>query len=448
MRLRLAAVVACVVGRAGQARLLVSTLLYEQQAYMDDAVSNLVAFTLPTTTIVVHVSRSATLDAAAWPARRVLVNPSREETCSSCGMVTRQHAANVRFAAFEALVDFSHVALFASSCRLFSGGGVLERHVARHNFSDIQEGRGWAKAAIVGCERGMAKSKVEPCARAWATGYGGDWFDAASLFGDALGAGGAWKRDTERYARTHAMAFSTHEGSFYPRAAAVAFAAWLFDESALGDVETARTVHVAPHMGIALEELLWPTFTLARKGVLGYDAATAGASLDVHGGSVDLVNDAQTAKTVLALRLGRDRAHCAAPASFKPWNCLGRNSAPEGDPARNCPVSAQLLACLAKADAGARAPARQIDQRRVLDCARGQADFFFADEAAVIPVNTKFLNQPECEIVRAADGQPFARGDPILDLAVEVDVWLSGGDLSRNESRAALLAQAARDAAG
>ena len=131
--------------------LLISTLVYESQAYVDDAVENLLAFTLPSTQIVVHLSAGskATAAAAAWASRaRVHVNARPETTCSACGMVTRQHAANVRYAA-RRNVTFDHVALFASTCRLFAGGGFFERHVATFNFSAAAEPN-WAQAALRG----------------------------------------------------------------------------------------------------------------------------------------------------------------------------------------------------------------------------------------------------------------------------------------------------------
>ena len=151
----------CVAGPAA-AQLVVSSLLFEDQGFVDDAVANLVAFTLESTHIMVHVSRGSRADAAKWDGGRVHVASDREETCSSCGMVSRMHAANVRRAASLGL-SFSHVALFASSCRLFSGGGFLERHVARHNFSAIQT-PGWARTALLGCGA-MTPGKRAACER-------------------------------------------------------------------------------------------------------------------------------------------------------------------------------------------------------------------------------------------------------------------------------------------
>ena len=409
------------------AQLVVSSLLFEDQGFVDDAVANLVAFTLPSTHIMVHVSRGSRADAAKWDGGRVHVASDREETCSSCGMVSRMHAANVRRAASLGL-SFSHVALFASSCRLFSGGGFLERHVARHNFSAIQT-PGWARTALLGCGA-MTPGKRAACERAWDSGYGGAWFDAPSLFGAAPDA--TWRDDAAAFEREHAVAFATHEGSYYARGAALAFAAWILDESPLGDAAVARAARVPPHLGIALEELLWPTFVLARKKTLGYDGGSAGLSLDVHGGAVDDRGDEQTAKSILALRLGRDRASCGAPASLKRWTCDSSNAR------ARCPVSMRLLACLAAADA-APPPSPAEDQRRVLACAANQSAFFFARAAAKIPIDTKFLNLPECELLRTAEGRPFARGDALLDLAVEVDVWLAGYAADRAERRAALL---------
>ena len=75
----------------------------------------------------------------------------------------------------------------------------------------------------------------------------------------------------------------------------------------------------------------------------------------------------------------------------------------------------------------------------MLACAANQSAFFFARAAAKIPIDTKFLNLPECELLRTAEGRPFARGDALLDLAVEVDVWLAGYAADRAERRAALL---------
>ena len=134
--------------------LLVSTLLYETPAYVEDAIQNLVAFTLATTEIIVHLSPSSTYvhNESKWArVSRLHMNREPANTCSACGTVTRQHAWNVRYAREVLKLDFSHVAVFASTCRLFAGGGYLERHVTTHNFSSASE-PGWAQTALLGCE--------------------------------------------------------------------------------------------------------------------------------------------------------------------------------------------------------------------------------------------------------------------------------------------------------
>ena len=194
---------ACDEGRDGP--LLISVLFFERQSYVDGALRNLLAFTLPTTNVVVHLAADS--DARLRNASRIVVNPERARMCSGCGMVTRQHASNIRFAASMG-VAFDHVALLASSSRLFVGGGVLERHVATHGFSAIAD---------------RARSLKELRRNDGFDGWAGAWW--SSVFNG-------------KPQETH-LSFAQHEGSFYPRAAALAFADWVLEEGVLGDVQAA-----------------------------------------------------------------------------------------------------------------------------------------------------------------------------------------------------------------
>ena len=64
---------ACDEGRDGP--LLISVLFFEKQSYVDGALRNLLAFTLPTTNVVVHLAADS--DARLRNASRVVVNPER-----------------------------------------------------------------------------------------------------------------------------------------------------------------------------------------------------------------------------------------------------------------------------------------------------------------------------------------------------------------------------------
>ena len=57
-----------------------------------------------------HLSAGSKTNLTKWAGRqgRLHLNPRREATCSACGMVVRQHAANVRHAADVGL-GFAHV---------------------------------------------------------------------------------------------------------------------------------------------------------------------------------------------------------------------------------------------------------------------------------------------------------------------------------------------------
>ena len=158
-----ALVLALMVTGASGGGLLISSLLYESQATVDHAIGNLLAFTISSTQIVVHLSPGSTASATKWVVShgRLHLNADPQLTCSACGMVTRQHAANVRYAARVLVLDFDGVALFASTCRLFAGGGFLERHAARHAFSTTAT-PAWAQAPLTGCAR-----KDGGCERCW-----------------------------------------------------------------------------------------------------------------------------------------------------------------------------------------------------------------------------------------------------------------------------------------
>ncbi len=356
---------ACDKGREGP--LLISVLFFEKQSYVDGALRNLLAFTLPTTNVVVHLAAGS--DARLRNASRVVVSPERARMCSSCGMVTRQHASNIRFAASMG-VAFEHVALLASSSRLFVGGGVLERYVATHGFSAIAD---------------RARSLKE--LRRY------DGFD---------GWAGAWWSSISNGTQTH-LSFAQHEGSFYPRAAALEFADWVLQDGVLGNVQAAFNIKVIPHKGQAVEELLWPTFVTNRD--LGYRAECAGSVFEAHGRNnygPPATTDAALFARIIQLRLGRDFARCPTPVAFKKWNC-GECLLHRADPGLHrtqrkrpaallrsvdplssvdplarcpaaCPAATALLGCLAALDsslADASAARRAAEGRRGLAaCAR------------------------------------------------------------------------------
>lgn len=204
------------------------------------------------------------------------------------------------------------------------------------------------------------------------------------------------------------MSFAVHEGSFYSRRAALAFADWLLDSSPLGDAARARTIEVPAHIGLALEEVLWPTFVAARADALGVGGADPGPPLCAHGGAVDDGTDDATARSILALRLGRDRTACGAPAALKRWRCV--------QPAQ-CPVATALLDCLATADRSG-GPTVEADQRGVLSCAASSGLL----DGGRLGVDAKART---CALLPAPSGAPFSKLDALLDLAVEVRRWLA-----------------------
>ena len=254
--------------------LLLSITFYEQRSYVEDAIENVAAFTLPTTRVVVHLSNASSAVAAS-PVGRVLFNDERLRTSGGSGMVTRQHASNVRFAARS--VAFSHVALLASSSRLFVGGGVLERHVAAHGYSRIDHHSASAPRPFPSVVAGPPASQVPVDARGNPyfkgvhrdSGWSRDWLGGATLFLNATG--------------RHRMSFAFFEGSFYPRAAALAFVDWLLGATKLANPAAAAAMVVPDHQGVAVEELLWPSFVVERAETLGYASETAGVPFEVHG---------------------------------------------------------------------------------------------------------------------------------------------------------------------
>ena len=87
-------------GRADAGGLLVSALFgTEPPSYVHAAVANVLGFTLPTTKIVVHLSTASLAKPDSFTDPRISINPDRQHTSSATGMVTRQHASNVRYAA-------------------------------------------------------------------------------------------------------------------------------------------------------------------------------------------------------------------------------------------------------------------------------------------------------------------------------------------------------------
>jgi len=81
----------------------------EPPSYVHAAVANVLGFTLPTTKIVVHLSTASLAKPDSFNDPRISINPDRQHTSSATGMVTRQHASNVRYAAQS--LAFDHVAV-------------------------------------------------------------------------------------------------------------------------------------------------------------------------------------------------------------------------------------------------------------------------------------------------------------------------------------------------
>ena len=87
-------------GRADAGALVVSALFgTEPPSYVHAAVANVLSFTLPSTKIVVHLSTASLAKPDSFTDPRIYINPDRQHTSSATGMVTRQHASNVRYAA-------------------------------------------------------------------------------------------------------------------------------------------------------------------------------------------------------------------------------------------------------------------------------------------------------------------------------------------------------------
>jgi hypothetical protein len=122
----------------GESGLVVSALFgTEPPPYVHAAVANVLGFTLPTTKIVVHLSTASLVKPDSFTDQRISINPDRQHTSSATGMVTRQHASNVRYA--NEHLEFDHVVLFASTCRLLVGGGLLESTIRDFHFSAVMQ---------------------------------------------------------------------------------------------------------------------------------------------------------------------------------------------------------------------------------------------------------------------------------------------------------------------
>ena len=412
MRVWVVALLPCVL-----ANVLCSILVFEGQDYVDHALNNLRQFTRASTKIIVHLSKVSSSRVQEIPGK-LWLNPERVETCSGCGSVTRQHAANVVYAAYTLGLDFAHVAIFASTCRLFARG--LEAHVARYEFSRV-ETPGWVSPVLAGCGTQNARNKNVLCDHETGKlkGWGDGWFDA-----DALFVGGQGPRKA---------GFSTHEGSFYTRRAALAFAHWLLNETQLGDADVAFQTRVPKHKGIAVEEVLWPTYTLGQGATIGFNASAAGPSLCRHGAQMPTQGDVKTATSIVTMRLGRDRRQCVTPVMFKKWGA-GL-------------VAQALLDCLAAADARAddgddafeqRSDPTFFanDQRSVLRCVVEQrAVFLDATAPATIGVDLRRESE-RCALVRHVDSHagPFNLGDRIISLAAAVHFWLADHDATYLDS--------------
>ena len=265
----------------------------EPPAYVHAAISNVLSFTLPTTKLVVHLSTASLAKPDSFTDPRIYINPDRQHTSSATGLVTRQHASNVRYASQH--LEFDHVVLFASTCRLLVGGGLLESTIRDIHFSAVMQPP-WAQIALLPCDQQRKHPRLRKM------GWCSSWLNIAKLFNG---------KSSDRQSYRGRMAFSMHEGSFFTRAAAVQFSDWLFAETGWGDPRVAASTQFTAHSGVVGEELLWPTWTLSHAKQIGY-APKPGSSFCVHDGRFGS-SDLSLAHSLVAFRLGveRRRRGCA-----------------------------------------------------------------------------------------------------------------------------------------
>ncbi len=281
------ALVAAAAGRA-QADLVVSALFgTEPPSYVHAAVTNVLSFTLPTTKIVLHLSTASLVKPDSFTDQRISINPDRQHTSSATGMVTRQHASNVRYASQH--LEFDHVVLFASTCRLLVGGGLLESTIRDFHFSAVMQPP-WAQIALLPCDQQRKHPRLRKM------GWCSSWLNIAKLFNG---------KSPKRQDYKGRMAFSMHEGSFFTKEAAVAFSNWLWEETGWGDPRIAASTQFTAHSGVVGEELLWPTWTLSHAKQIGY-APKPGSSFCVHDGRFGS-SDLSLAHSLVAYRLGVER---------------------------------------------------------------------------------------------------------------------------------------------
>lgn len=176
----------------------------EPPSYVHAAVANVLGFTLPTTKIVVHLSTASLAKPDSFTDPRIHINPDRQHTSSATGMVTRQHASNVRYASQH--LEFDHVVLFASTCRLLVGGGLLESTIREFHFSAVKQVP-WAQIALLPCDQQRKHPRLRKM------GWCSSWLDVAKLFNG---------KSSTRQDYNGRMAFAMHEGSFFTKRTASA----------------------------------------------------------------------------------------------------------------------------------------------------------------------------------------------------------------------------------
>jgi len=282
-----------------------------------------------------------------------------------------------------------------------------------------------------GAQRAKFPCQNEKAAQGWC----GPWFDLADLFGEAPGAA----CDRETFMRTHQMAFAIHEGSFYPRRAAVGFADWLYGNTSWYDDANARSTKFARHSGMVGEELLWPTWTHARANELGVEiqerrGGGGGPPLCVHAGSLHRANDALVVHNVASWRLGLDRSRpeCQGPLMFAVKSRAGPEAMPDAH---------RLLECLGRAEADGSSGAEDR-QAMILACLAAAPQHFFHNQQITglgSGRHSVFTNLETCAVVRRGDGKPFIDGNTYSDLAVAVSQWLASRRGREKPSPAAVL---------
>ena len=223
-------------------QLLISCLVYEDKDYIRTIVKNLVYLTRNTTEVVIHVSKSVhwiekgengvkgllwdiwrtfpgtvDLDKAA-ARRRFHVNPERRKTYHGRGSILKQHLSNIAYARDKlglfGTMGITHVMMHASTSRLIFPG--VETYVFSHNFNTILH-QAWLDVITEGTPTHCLQVGTEPkLDRDPKMTSAAHFFCSAKPHFDTPCTGPGPDQGRIEATPCIRMAFSPHEGAFFP----------------------------------------------------------------------------------------------------------------------------------------------------------------------------------------------------------------------------------------